>query len=594
MGAFDLFSACKLGGMQSTAFNGSSGAALRFHIIRPSQFRSALFMVHASVPVRLLQGTSAVTVTATTGTYLWAGAPHPLSIDTEENSYISVLGAGTTGGLLRITLISEVGSLTTDATSHRGPTDDSSTMGLWRDPEAVAGGYATLLDSGPNLQHMTEQGTTFITAGPARGLMARGTDGTTTNYLKSSTLGTDAAALVGNWTVQAWIWVHELSGTQTILQYAGGSPESLATNRLLDLAIDSSGKVGTSAAIWEYGSSGTNVTGISTSAGVVAKTWTHVAIVKDDDPANPGKKLITFYAGGSSIGSVSSKTNATGGTSSYWIFGREDGTTALFNGVARSVQVISRVATAAEIAANAARNSGDNAYTHVDASDTIVHYKCNEAPDTRDSSQCGMHLRVEGTVDSADPLIDDGGTSWDFNGTSYLEAGVVHPAAETYRQAGLNAWSFEAWVKAASGWDSARRGLMWFGYPSVTESLANNYYAVTLNTNRKFTVTTEHGSGDDSSLDMTAEAWSAAEALNLHHIAITFSSGTVKFYVDGVFKESGTVLAYEGGTAGRVLFGAGAYNNIMYYWLGQLDGVRWSNVVRTAAEILDTYQMGVG
>lgn len=135
---------------------------------------------------------------------------------------------------------------------------------------------------------------------------------------------------------------------------------------------------------------------------------------------------------------------------------------------------------------------------------------------------------------------------------------------------------------------------MWFGYPSVTESLANNYYAVTLNTNRKFTVTTEHGSGDDSSLDMTAEAWSAAEALNLHHIAITFSSGTVKFYVDGVFKESGTVLAYEGGTAGRVLFGAGAYNNIMYYWLGQLDGVRWSNVVRTAAEILDTYQMGVG
>jgi len=32
----------------------------------------------------------------------------------------------------------------------------------------------------------------------------------------------------------------------------------------------------------------------------------------------------------------------------------------------------------------------------------------------------------------------------------------------------------------------------------------------------------------------------------------------------------------------------------MYYWLGQLDGVRWSNVGRTAAEILDTYQMGVG
>jgi len=107
----DLFTSCKWGPMNVAAFNGSAGAILRKKIVIPSTVKRSLFMLRATVNVRIQQGNSAITTANVTNhSMLMANTYMPLLIEDLEDHYISIRASGTAAGDLEITLISDTAS----------------------------------------------------------------------------------------------------------------------------------------------------------------------------------------------------------------------------------------------------------------------------------------------------------------------------------------------------------------------------------------------------------------------------------------------------------------------------------------------------
>lgn len=104
----DQFLACKWGPTNMLAFNGSAGAAARFKLGLPANRKSAVFEMVPTRDVRILQGTSAVTVTATTGKILYAGSYALITVESDADAYVSILGDTTTAGTLEVQLRSDV------------------------------------------------------------------------------------------------------------------------------------------------------------------------------------------------------------------------------------------------------------------------------------------------------------------------------------------------------------------------------------------------------------------------------------------------------------------------------------------------------
>lgn len=95
------------------------------------------------------------------------------------------------------------------------------------------------------------------------------------------------------------------------------------------------------------------------------------------------------------------------------------------------------------------------------------------------------------------------------------------------------------------------------------------------------------GSGLESKLDTTTLTETCT------HVAVTFASGTIKFYVNGVLSSTQTSTATSVfNTAATLKLGA-EYVDVSVIgeaYTGTIDDVRVWNVVRSAAEILANYQ----
>lgn len=109
----DLYMSAKYGQMSIAAFNGSAGAARTYQITLPTGRTRGLFAIRGTQAVRVLQGGSDVAAaSATNATYLNMLGMFPLTVETNEDAYLSILGGSATAGNLEISLISDTSSWT--------------------------------------------------------------------------------------------------------------------------------------------------------------------------------------------------------------------------------------------------------------------------------------------------------------------------------------------------------------------------------------------------------------------------------------------------------------------------------------------------
>jgi concanavalin A-like lectin/glucanase superfamily protein len=477
-----------------------------------------------------------------------------------------------------------------------GHTLDASTLALWKMNDTQAGDY-TLNDSGPNARNMTtETGISYIVPGPGAGKRARRITATT-KQLRNSNVGGDAAAMAGNWTVKCWVYLDTISGTQAFFNYAGdGSLDTQATNYLMSLRVDASGVV---RMFWEQGA-GVNVDTGAPSGTVTAAAWHLIAAVKENDSVNIGKKKLTFYLDGASLGSVSNLTNADGGTLAQWHYGAS--LVALTGGQvgnARAMMVTSDINSAATIAADFARTTGDDAYSFLDGN-IIVYYECDELPDCLDENNLYHLRRLDGNTPAAagtfiigDPLINDGGLSrFMDNSTAYQTSTYLN---ESMRQAVLNSWTFECWIRGGDNLLAAQRGLFNYGGDHSTEVASSNYAALDILIDGTMRYNIEHDAGVNTNA-VSLTIFDATNKFRRHHFAFvkTLSGGLciTRWYLDGaqVGADTAGIVDFNGGTAAWLWLCVG--DTVTSRLLATIDDIRISNVARTSAEILADYQAG--
>jgi hypothetical protein len=77
------------------------------------------------------------------------------------------------------------------------------------------------------------------------------------------------------------------------------------------------------------------------------------------------------------------------------------------------------------------------------------------------------------------------------------------------------------------------------------------------------------------------------------HVAVTYSSNEVRFYVNGAFFDSVTPLVFGGAINDEAQNVQVGWDSCSSYWSGRLDEVAIYNVTLTAAEVADLYQKGL-
>lgn len=466
---------------------------------------------------------------------------------------------------------------------------DANTVGLWRFDEEASGDYATVADASGNERHFNALGTLEILGGPEGEGNARWfPDNSGTDYGFRAGDVEAVSLLLGEWTWEGWVYVTNKGGTQYFWSYATGG-ESDATNFL--------GAVGVTAAFniiifWETGAGATNVETIqSTGAQVVPNEWTHVAVRKT---LAGSVATLSLFVNGELVETIGGLTNATGGTSSDWYLGRTSGTTTALHGALGSMRWSSVGRDDAEIAASAARETKD----HVADEDTWAILAMAEEPAAVDLSGNGNHLRCAGSFIVHEPIAQDGGSAKLFNGSTTFTMGQsLRPGAAPLLSAFLVEFTVEWWARLHLGWNGdSNRGAWVFGNPG-SEAAAQNFVAFDLLSTGEGRVFSEYGSGSDSIWETAGSLFTGDEEWEAHHFAVTKrddgGGGAIyELYLDGVLVEESTtaLLALDNAEMSFLTIGSGQSTGSGQRWFGVLDDLRISNVRRSAAEILASYE----
>lgn len=184
-------------------------------------------------------------------------------------------------------------------------------LALWRMDEASG-----------NLVDVTGSYTASVTTGlvgAAGGLFSspEGTTGSRTFSASRATATGDSTArtaLLGEWTISAWVRVTAIGVSQYFMAYAG-------TNQLAAIGLNSAGNI---FATWRIVATSTNVVVTTTGPALVAGQVYHVAAVKEKDPANAGKYRVRLYVDGERRAFASNLTTAdSGSTSPQWNIGTD-------------------------------------------------------------------------------------------------------------------------------------------------------------------------------------------------------------------------------------------------------------------------------
>lgn len=483
----------------------------------------------------------------------------------------------------------------------RGHILDGNTIGLWRFDSAL------VPFTGQGFQDSTGTVMTYEVVGSATGNGVPGvTDYTPIpgqfarvfrsktatadgigHSLSSATSANAQASWIGSWTVEAYIrW----DGNRcVVLGHVASGAGGAANNQLGYVSI-----VGPSGLMQYKHQSGANVSTFITSAtaALTLGQWHYCAWVKDSVA-----KTVTFYLDGVQKDTQGYATQADTGTNGQWAIGRDTAlpTTGTRSSMSlRDLGMHFEVKNQAWIDANWA-NFRSTGLLGKQGTSSLVRrgWTFADAPAAVDSSSYKHHLLFSGNdaaVTAEGGLIGDGGG----HGRA-VEAGIffTYPSA-TILAAMLASFTLEVWINMSPPLPANGHGLFGFGDPS-TENEEDNFFGSRVEAVNRITVLSESSSGVNG---VTAGSSNNTVSLGvLHHIALrktlTGATYTMDIFVNGVkIDTTAGQVNYTGGDNPEASFFKLLSSNTNSTFTGSVDDARLSNIARTDAEILESYQRG--
>ncbi len=386
--------------------------------------------------------------------------------------------------------------------------------------------------------------------------------------------------------------------------------ETLATNQLSGFRITG----GTVNFFWESGLGVNGGASVPLNADpllqLTAGTWMHVAAVVD---ATLGQ--VRAYKNGVLIGTVAAGTLAAGGTSSPWLFAGDTGATNRCAATIRHYTISSGTGSVSWFLANAALMT-TTGIMNTDAN-TVMDLKFIEKPIVSSN---------EGTLGSAMdlesyPLINEDSTSEPSGVGGLLQDGgyarlcstgaVLRPIAGVHSTPVRDAlasgnFTLELWMIIAGPREDLSHIGIWGHGIGITELQADNYCSLVCYDGARYLVWQQESGAGDTTNGQAATNVEMKPGVVQHVAVRSVSTGAstsdVSIFLDGVLIYTTTGLTkYNGGTnaslasTSRCFFKLGhaqsTTSTYMPAWV--VDDVRFSDIGRTDAEILESYIRGV-
>lgn len=479
---------------------------------------------------------------------------------------------------------------------------DGNTFALWRFDETTHQDYADAADETGNYDasQSTDTQKPTIVGGPGgAGDYARWFQPELSKNLQFTPDASLATVLTGDWTIEAWIYIEDLSAARTIIN-VGGSGETTATNYLVWWTVQTSGFQDV---FWEHGS-GTNAN-ITQSTGttISVRTWTYVAITSSVDAGN---RTVNFFVDSGTSQDNGTDTNADGGTSADGYIGTERDLTDDFHGGIGRIRISNTVRTSTELNNNATSTTK----TFANDANTTALWDFQEPPEIEDVSGNGWHLASSDFSTNQPRISDsllftDGGQS---RFIAYTGQYYILYQQEAVRTLLLGEYTLEWWGVMNTD-TSATRGLLEWGGSGESEAgnyLIGLYFSVSANLYRG-AVFWEYSTGVNvdstgTSTIVSNFAEGAQDAQKRHHYAVVFQSAgggmrNVLFYRDATLIE--TLGPFNDPTGGTATSSASDYGlRVLQYtgsglWRGFADDMRLSDKARTLSEIQASYNRGI-
>jgi hypothetical protein len=487
---------------------------------------------------------------------------------------------------------------------------DANTLALWRFDDELADTRGAFTDSAA-VAWTTPEGVPGITDySPIAGQYARVFRASTTTTHQGTcfaraTSVADRNAWIGSWTVEAFVRVDALPAASFDPLFGhmdpGGADATEANNYLALIHYGSDGKL---KVFWEHGAGVNDDSPQVNGIGIPAATWCHVAISK-----NTATKQIKFYVNGALQDTVAYVNEPTGGSNGAWRVASDSSAAAnnlgrRSNITIREIHFSNAVRGDVFIAANAARMATHG--THVTDASTYVRLDFNNPPTALDSSSNGFHLISNGAA--ASNVTAPGGDGVGLIGDGGRARSVFAAVLQTYfdtriRNALIADFTLEMWIVRGLhplGTDVNRRwGVFCHGEPGV-ETQDDNYIAAHVGPENFILVDVESGAGVN---DNTAAPNGTSSLARVEHIAIrktmTGATWTAAIFLQGVkVHEEAGLTNYDGGTnpetcGFQLLNGAQAIGSSNGRHVCIIDDTRLSNVARSDAEILESFERGL-
>ncbi len=477
---------------------------------------------------------------------------------------------------------------------------DANTSFLWKFDELKTGTVPKLLDYGPHSYHAT------ATTNPRSAYMrAYGPGGAACrSFANALTFATapvqEHVNLANNATILTALKTQHT--VEFFVRWQAGQASTVFTMggaNAINLRVDVLETTGYLNLFWEISGVDQQMTQTA-GVGVVANVWSHVAIVKST-------ASVLFYVGGVLQQTVTRTASPGGigepnGATSELHLGCNRGTNLGFHGALKDLKITTRVKTGVEIAADAALLN--TTFELPLTGDTLVLYRMNDTEEiVRDSGTVGLTLYHDART-AVEPravpgLIKDGGKGLLFWNDANIQS---HTFGDTswgtptvaFRTMLLSAFTFECWIEMATPSLSAQHGLWCWNTPgNVPANL--NFMTVDVTSDGRIMWWEEYGIDSDSTVTSTAIIPAGTHHLGLRRNATVAGFHTVDMFVDGVLVDTLTgLVAFDNGdiTSAQFFLGYGSLKTVAPFY-GALDDVRFSNIARTNAEILESYHRGI-
>jgi hypothetical protein len=404
-----------------------------------------------------------------------------------------------------------------------------------------------------------------------------------------------------DWTIEAYVYLDALPAGEAAIYCYGAGGETQAANVQASFVILPTGKLRTR---WETGVGTDRLTTQVNGGAIAIGTWYHVAAVKTGGS-------VLFYINGVLQDTVAYPANADGGTTAYHFgFGTEIGVQVISGRIA-GIRVSSTARDGAVIAADAALIN-TTCDMGVDA-DTAFYWKCQEA--VADTNDAAGRLPLNVLSTSADQLVcsplvnPQTGYSRAFvstNGSQRILAvagastSVVPGWATALATVLRGECTFEFWVYPLLA--TATNGIFYFDGGAGTRP-AQNYFSIQLIYSAdNFTIRYQYETGvvptavtDYPGTIVTSAQVLSGDGVHVGCVKSTSAGSAVyKTYRNGVLIDtSAAQTQYDGTGVENMTLSIGDFVGNTFL-RGRIDDFRLSNIARSDAEILATYNRGAG